>query len=247
MDLVQALEDCSKRQALQVMARFQGDGLFSGPLLPPTQETASASASRPGPILPKTVTSQFPTMHLEYLTSRGFDPVTLIQKYKLLACHTIGKYRFRIIIPIIMNGQTVSFVARDITGKAEKKYLYCPNYQSIVPRRETLYNIDNAKRNIVIVEGPFDVWRIGDGAIATLGTSVSDGQVELLLTKNPEKVFVLFDQDASQGTDSPAFKLANTLSGLIPYVEVLELVDEGDPGEMGQETTLEVRRLLNGR
>jgi hypothetical protein len=247
MKLVQTLEDCSKRQALGIMARFQEDGLYSGEPLPPKHETASIHASGSRSILPKTATTEFPGQHWQYLISRGYNPSLIVEKYKLMACHTSGKYRFRIIIPIIMNGQIVSFVARDVTGKAEKKYLYCPNSESIIPRRETLYNIDNVKsKTAVIVEGPADVWRIGDGAIATLGTSVSDGQIELLISKGLQKAFVLFDREASQGEDSPAVKLAKALSGLIRQVEILELIDEGDPGEMGNETTSQVRRLLHG-
>jgi hypothetical protein len=247
MKLVQALEDCSSKQALGIMARFQEDGLYSGEPLPPKHETASIHASGSRSILPKTASNKFPRPHWQYLISRGYNPSLIVEKYKLMACHTSGKYRFRIIIPIIMKGQTVSFVGRDITGKAEKKYLYCPNTESIIPRRQTLYNIDNLKtKTAVIVEGPTDVWRIGDGAIATLGTSVSDGQVELLISKGLQKVFVLFDREASQGNNSPAEKLAKTLSGLIREVEVLELIDEGDPGEMGEQTTSQVRRILHG-
>jgi hypothetical protein len=43
--------------------------------------------------------------------------------------------------------------------------------------KETLYNLDNAKDGTaIVVEGPIDVWRIGDGAVATFGVIYTQKQ-----------------------------------------------------------------------
>ena len=44
-----------------------------------------------------------------------------------------------------------------------------------------------------MVEGIFDVWKIGPGAVATFGIEVSSSQVRLL--SKFEEVFVLFDNE----------------------------------------------------
>ena len=87
-------------------------------------------------------------------------------------------YANRIIIPIFdLSGEIVSFQGRDITGKAEKKYLFPPGFSST---GRYLYNGQNAKgsKSIVVNEGAFDVMATkialdGDVSlrhIATVGT-----------------------------------------------------------------------------
>lgn len=66
-------------------------------------------------------------------------------------------YSHRIIIPIFdMDGALVSFQGRDITGTADKKYLFPPGYAST---GAFLFNGQNAigAESIVICEGVFDV------------------------------------------------------------------------------------------
>lgn len=79
-------------------------------------------------------------------------------------------YANRIIIPIFdLDGDLVSFQGRDITGEAEKKYLFPPGFAST---GSIIYNGQNAigAEHIVIGEGVFDV----------AATKVAlDGQMEL--------------------------------------------------------------------
>lgn len=79
-------------------------------------------------------------------------------------------YANRIIIPIFdLEGDLVSFQGRDITGDAEKKYLFPPGFAST---GSVIYNGQNAvgAEHIVIGEGVFDV----------AATKVAlDGQMEL--------------------------------------------------------------------
>lgn len=239
VELVQALEDCTSAEAFRIIDQFREDGLSGQTNPPATQPTVLSNMV--GPILPKTITSTFAQPHKEYLASRGFDPDYLIKKYSLHSCHTAGKYRFRIIIPFLLRGRIVSFTARDITGKAELRYRHLPNERSIVSRRDTFYNIDNIKgRTVIVVEGPVDVWRIGDGAIAGMGTEVTNGQINQLLKRGIKNIFVLFDMGASTEGET----LARKLAGVFDMVEQVELVDEDDPGAMSDETSRQVRKLL---
>src|SRR5690606_9971530 len=92
------------------------------------------------------------------------------QYFALRFCHKgLWKYRDevrgncfvdfsqRIIIPVFdLDGNLVSFQGRDITGKAEKKYLFPNGFAST---GEHLYNGHNVQRTarIVVGEGAFDV------------------------------------------------------------------------------------------
>jgi DNA primase len=190
-------------------------------------------------------TETFHQLHLNYLKNRGFDfPERIIEKYKLRACFNIGKFKFRIIIPYFLNGQLVTFTARDIMGGGIT-YKDCPPEESAIPVKETLYNIDNVKDRILIVEGPGDVWKIGDGAVATSTTNYSKGQVEMLKrlkNKGVKKIFIMFD--AEKNAIKKAEKLAWDLESIYGYVEVIKLSSPGDPGEMNEGEVRYLRKEL---
>uniref|UniRef100_A0A6M3LI92 Putative DNA primase n=1 Tax=viral metagenome TaxID=1070528 RepID=A0A6M3LI92_9ZZZZ len=177
-----------------------------------------------------------PALPRDYLISRDFDPDLIQRKYSIRFCYTTGKFAYRIIIPVILNGQIVNFTARDVTGIQEPKYKNLSNEKAVIPIKSCLYNLDSVKNDVIICEGVTDVWRVGNGAIATMGTEYTSAQLELLMEKEVRRAFVLYDTDANKKAE----KLANTLSAFIPHVEVITL-DEGDPAELSEK---EVRRLL---
>lgn len=189
-----------------------------------------------GNILPECL-KEFPEPYLEYLKGRNFDPDQLVKKYGLRAYANIGFYKFRIIVPIIMGGKVVNFTAMDTTGEQSPKYIHCRNDDAIIPMKECLYNIDTVRDTALIVEGVTDVWRMGDGAVATLGIQYTHEQVSLLATKGVVKAVVMYDSDAIK----QAKRLAGALSAVISNVEVIEL-DKGDPGDFSEEYAKEVRK-----
>jgi len=138
-----------------------------------------------------------------------------------------------------MFGRTVSFTARDVTNSQEPRYKNMPNEDSIVPIKQCLYNIDNAENTLVIVEGIFDAWRIGNGAVATLGTKFTMPQIKLILDKKPKSVFVLFDKGALK----EANKLASLLAPHISHTEILE-IDVKDPAELSGKEVKMLRREI---
>ena len=110
--------------------------------------------------------------NLQYLENRNISNV--ISKYFGLRFSQRGVFRYegedgrprsqsyvdRIIIPIFdLAGNLVSFQGRDITGTAEKKYLFPPGFSSTGSH---LYNGQNAvgSEDVVIGEGAFDVMAI---------------------------------------------------------------------------------------
>jgi len=167
-------------------------------------------------VLPRSATKKMPKEAKQYLLNRNFDPQKMSSKYKLRFCGFSGEYKFRIIIPIFRNGKLVSFTSRDYTGRATIPYL---TDSKSMERKLYLYNVDTVKDKAIIVEGVFDAWRFGDGAIATLGTRYSKYQVLEIARLGLKYVAVVFDDE------DEAQNLAKNLAlDISPYVEVVNVV-----------------------
>lgn len=182
-------------------------------------------------------------IHEAYLKDRYFDPIHLIEKYKILFCGPVGLYRLRIIVPVYERGKCISFTARDATNRASTPYLNCPNEESVYDIRDTIYNLDNSTHpDVIVVEGVTDVWRIGDDCVATLGIKYTPHQV-LTLTQY-RRCFILYD--AAPKAQEQAHMLAKDLSTLVQEVVRLEL-PEGDPAEMSDDDVKSLRKQVFGR
>lgn len=186
----------------------------------------------------------------DYLAGRGFDPDKLIRVWKLKQTGPVSfldgiPYRNRIIIPILWRGELVSFQTRDITRKADRKYLACPMKREAVHHKNILYGKQkgwNRYPALVVVEGVFDVWRLGPCAAATFGTSIKMEQV-LALAKSHDRFFVVFDNESQ--AQGEARKLAVKLKALgkIVFIETVKT----DPGDMDQsEADYFIKYLLGG-
>ena len=216
MKLLLKLEK-SYNYAIRTLMKYQNDYKIK---LEPIEETKEVKL--PGD-------NNFTKMHLDFLLKRGLNPDFVIDHYKLKACGPAGKYKFRIIIPVFVGGRLVTFTSRDITGK-RTKYMHCPSNKSIMPIKSTLYNIDRARDTVVLVEGVFDVFRLGDGSIASFGTELTKNQISLLLKKEIKNIFIMFDSDAID----KAKKVAATISTLFDHVEIIKL-KEGDAANLSEE------------
>lgn len=194
----------------------------------------------PDSLLPKECCPKLPKTHSEYLIDRGLDPKRLVKDYKILACDHRGEFPFRIIIPIFVNGTIVSFTSRDVTGQQRDRYKSLSVDKSIIPAKDCLYNIDNIANRALIVEGPFDVFKLGGETIATLGTGFTKAQVRSLIEKELDQVYILYDV----GADKQAKDLAYTIAPYIKEVEILTL-DHGDPGEMTEKEVKKLKRMIN--
>lgn len=139
-------------------------------------------------------------MGKSYLEQRGFDAEKIIKHFGLMQTGPIGQYRHRILIPIYFNDYMVSYTCRTYLPQVEKRYLACPRSIELIPNKDILYNLDNArnKNTVVVVEGCTDVWRLGHGAVATFGTSVTSSQ--LIILGKFKRVILLQDNDMAGST-----------------------------------------------
>ena len=181
----------------------------------------------------------FPQRFINYLQGRNFEWRQILGRYKIRAAIT-GDFKQRIICPIFMHGQMVSFVGRDITGESASRYRNCPNELSTVPVKSCLYNIDNAiHKTVILQEGVTDVWRWGDGAVALCGEKWTHRQLLTLMEYDFNKVVVMLDKDA----EDRAVKLADELSCLISHVDIV-VPQKGDPADIPQQEIFRLKEEL---
>ena len=226
--LIQTIDGVNLAIALKTMKQFGGGGFVE-------RERHFQSKVQ----LPIGSSKKFSDIHMAFLEKRGFT-AEVIEKYDLYATGPISaRFKHRIIIPVYMNKRMLCFVGRDVTGQSELPYRNSHESVSIKDAKQCLYNMDNVPRKaVVIVEGIFDAWRIGNGAVATFGTQYTHEQ--LLLLRGMNRAFILYDADAIP----KAHKLAHDLSSIVECVEVLEL-STGDPAEMSDDDVRLLRRELN--
>lgn len=208
--------------------------------LPPTR-IATETACRLHAVNPPGTLIKLPDLPdshpaIRYLRDRRFDPGELSDIYNISICveaapeHPLAENR--LVIPIYMRGILVGWQCRyisDLNWKEARvpKYYSCRN----MPKRLMLYNFDNAaKRDYVIIcEGPTDVWRAGPHAVALMGKSLSDPQLQTICTTwAGGAVIVLLDGDAVTDACGITRKLVDHFDGKVAFVPMPGVTDPGD-------------------
>lgn len=196
-------------------------------------------------LLPDVASKHFPRLHIDYLRSRGFDrPRQLIKKYRLLACYTTSKYKYRIVIPIYLDGSLVSFTTRDVTERRKPKYKHPSLDEVLITPKNVVYNYDSITHgsDCIIVEGPVDVWKLGDGTVSTQGITFTTQQVLYLNKKGINNLFILFDNEPK--AQRKAKELARMMAPLVNRVENVKLKGFNDPGDLSISEAMSLKRKL---
>ena len=194
-----------------------------------------------------------------YITTRNFDPDYIAEKYKVVGMTLTGEWAGRLIIPIFYKGKLVSWQGRSLLSKRKCAEMEILRYkilgieQSVVDPKSILYNIDNCKNDyIVIMEGAFDVWRWGNNAVGTLGTSTTNEQKALMI--GYKRIIILFDPEKE--AQERAHKLANDLTAGFysngdwfspPDKIKIDIVDTElgrDPGDMNEKEIMTLKKEL---
>ena len=233
--VIMALERCEYHEACSRVQDYETDQGYL-----PVLKQKSKAIGLDGKLEWPTGTLPLQPQHKKYLASRGFDPDHLEARYGLRGTGPAGSYAWRIIAPIFYNEQMVSYQGRDITGKASIKYFACKPELELMSHKNLLYNIDNAGDVGILVEGVFDVWRLGDGAVAAIGTTVTKQQV-IMAAERFKKVFLLFDSE--KPAQVKAKRMADMLSVLGVEAVNVEL-GQGDPADLSQEEANNLKKEL---
>lgn len=235
---IREIEGCSYAQAERILQMYQDRSL---PVLRQDIRQRANDLTYP----PEAV-DEIPDLHRAYLAHRRFDPEFLRAKYKLKFCNELGQYKFRVIVPVIVDGVMVNFsamdVVRDDSNKGRSKYVHCKNELAITPMKRCLYNIDSVRRHALVVEGVTDVWRVGDGAVAVMGIQFTADQLHLLAKKELLKVTILFDPEPQAQRRAELF--ATNLATVVKNVSILQSDSGVDPADMADEEISQIRKIF---
>lgn len=177
------------------------------------------------------------TTHRKYIESRNFQ-LAQLKRWDLHGTyHLSGEWNWRIVFPIKNSqGQVQAYCGRSIDDDTRPKYKMTHNDKMTDDPRSLLYGIEQVGKCIVIVEGPLDVWRLGPGAVATLGVDWKPEQLKIL-SGIPTR-YIMFDPD--KNAQKKAKQLADRLSVFNGTTNIIS-GHETDPGEM---TTRDARELM---
>lgn len=196
-------------------------------------------------------TDTFTPAERKYLKERNFSPKLLHEKYKIVGGGITGSWKYRIIIPLVLNGKIVSWTARTILSKQQQQKLKIPRYknlsieQSVVDPKSILYNLDYCEDKIaVLTEGAFDVIRMGDGFFCSFGTELTQSQISMIKQRF-EKVFIMFDNEKE--AQEKARKFGLQIAGLGVAVEIVDAYSDfnkKDGGELNEQEVKIIRKEL---
>ncbi len=217
-------------------------------------------------ILPKSTELPVQGRNLKYLTQRNISLETT-EYFNLRYCvhgwykyvDYEGKERFqfygkRVIIPLYdIEGKLVTWQGRDVSGEADKKYLFPPGLPSTGRYLYNAHNVDTS--SVVMGEGAFDVYAIHQAlkqfgldkhytAIGSFGISFSTGEgqqideLKKLIEKGVDTLIFMWD-GSKQAIDS-AYKFGIKIKAMTGIsVKLATLPLDKDPNEVEQDIVIE--------
>lgn len=174
--------------------------------------------------------------HGDYLRGRKFDTKELKRLWRIQGLGVDGKRKgsnrfdlaWRIFIPVYFKGEIVSWTTRSIRDDGTR-YMSASESEEAIPHKHLLYGEDYATTAISIHEGPADVWRVGPGAVATLGTGYKSAQV-LRMSRYPKRIVCYDSEPAAQARARNLCSLLEVFPGET-YNVVLDAKDAGSASE----------------
>lgn len=185
-----------------------------------------------GPLLP---------VHKRYLRSRGLKPSEMERLWGLSGIGIAPEWPWSIWIPIQRRGETVSWTTRAISNETEtgRRYGNAKHKQEALPAKSTLLGLDFVKHAAIVVEGPMDAFKIGPGAVATMGVGYSKDQVALL-SKIPVRVICMDNEPNAQARAKDLCRKLESFPGSTLRV----MLDSKDAGSAPPKEIRQLRRAF---
>ena len=179
----------------------------------------------------------------KYLEGRNFDPEHIQELWKIQTLGITTHLKWRIWIPIYHHAQLVSWTTRAIGLEARgPRYITAPPKHETIHHKELLYGEDFCRHAIIVCEGPLDAWRIGPGAVATFGTSVTPAQI-LKISKYPMRAICF---DAEPEARKRARALRDQLLSFPGVTLRVELESGLDAADMNEKEVKTLRKEILG-
>lgn len=196
-------------------------------------------------------TNGFTPAERQYLLSRNFSPRLLKEKYKIVGGGITGPWKYRIIIPLVLNDKIVSWTARTILSKQQQQENKIPRYknlsieQSVIDPKSILYNLDHCtEKTAVLTEGAFDVIRLGDGFMCSFGTELTQSQISIIKQRF-EKIFIMFDNEKEAQEKARKFGMQIASIGVdVEIVDAYSDFNKNDGGELNEDEVRIIRKEL---
>lgn len=175
---------------------------------------------------------------LDTLTKEGYTPDELVDAWVVAKKngHYFDVFRNRAMFPIVsQRGVVLGFGARSL-GKQEPKYLNTHD-TALFNKKENLYGANLLGRwqkdnPLFLVEGYMDVIALNkygiNGAVATLGTSLTDEQAKLL-SRTTDKIIICYDGD--EAGQNAIERAVDKFSEIDRTVNVMSIPGNKDPDE----------------
>ena len=192
------------------------------------------------------------SMLLEAMTGKGFTRQELIEAGLARKGKTEGGaydlFRNRLIFPVIdARGNVIGFSGR-IIGGGEPKYLNSPD-TLVFNKSRNLFALNIARKTksgmLILVEGNIDVVALHqagfDGAVASLGTSLTEDQVRLL-SRYTNSVVIAYDSD--EAGRKAALRAITLTEKTEMSVKLIDMGDAKDPDEYLKKHGADAFKLL---
>lgn len=176
--------------------------------------------------------------HERYLRNRGLNTDYLAKIWGIQGIGLASRLAWHLYIPIQVDGKTVSWTTRNL-GEHGLRYHAARTDEEVLPAKSVLYGAGLAKHAVIVVEGPVDAWRIGPGAVATLGVNYSKAQL-YKIAKYPRRVICM---DAEEPAQKQARKLCEALA-VFPGQTTNVVTDSKDPGCAPERELNQLRGLI---
>ena len=180
---------------------------------------------------------------LEWIEERGFVRNDLLVWGTLLSKGYNDYFAYRLVVPYIEDEEIVCCVGRDMTGRANIRYLPAPNGSMLLNYQDCIYNIDQTRQRkggIIFVEGIFDVWRLvvmkelnNYAILGTNGKILSGEQSNIIknLISNKDLMEVVICLDG--GSRKETRQYIKLISLYHRNITVVDLPDNEDPDSLG--------------
>lgn len=157
------------------------------------------------------------------------------------ASHLSGEWNWRVVAPIMNDSlETVAWIGRSIVRKMKPKYKVTDDAECAEDPKTFLYGVHKVPGEaVIIVEGPGDVWKIGAGAVATMGHGWHPEQATRL--RRFKRRYIMYDPDEKAQRD--AQRLADWLSLFGGETEIIDGL-KTDPGDMDYRDVKKLRKEL---
>ena len=198
--------------------------------------TVSAPRKKGKVVIPDGVVDMLPA-HREYLRSRKISPDYAAEVWGVRGIGPQRRLPWRLWLPVRLD-RVLSWTTRTI-GERGPRYVSASQEEEAIPHKELLYGEELAGNSVIVVEGPLDAMRIGEGAVASFGTSWTTAQAKRL--SRFSKRVIVFDSEPT--AQRKACELADYIGASEGQTLVVE-IEAPDPGSADESELQALRRML---